>query len=147
MLARPMMYRHPHHCLSQSIPHPGSQSVFHQDYCYLGFLVLKEYRSSMTTLILDALTHPQRASDSRCLPSRSFFLPKWRKEWCVYLSLLIREDIYIPIKECTHSYKRNVPKLPLGLGISKFLPSKKLVSRLPAAWRTPHDVMNFFFVI
>ena len=34
-------------------------------------------------------------------------------------------------KECTHSYTRNVPKLPLGLGITKFLPSKKLITRLP----------------
>ena len=35
------------------------------------------------------------------------------------------------MKECTHSYARNVPKLLLDLGIFQFLPSKKLVSKLP----------------
>ena len=131
MLERLIMYRHPHQCLSRNIPHPGSQGVFHQDYSYLGFPVLKEYRSSTTTLIFDALIHPQRASNARCLPNPPLCILKWRQEWCVYLSLLIREDISIPIKECTHSYGRNVPKLPIGLGISKFLSSKKLVSKLP----------------
>ena len=33
--------------------------------------------------------------------------------------------------ECTHSYTRNVPKLLVDLGITKFLPCKKLITKLP----------------
>jgi len=35
-----------------------------------------------------------------------YFFPKWRQEWCVYLSLSTKEDIPIPMKEHTHPYKK-----------------------------------------
>ena len=105
--------------LSEHTPLTFSQSMFHQAYSCLGFPILKQYLSSMTTLILDAIPHSQRVLDVACLSNPLFYLPRWRQKWCVYLSISIREDIPILVKECTHSYKRNVPKIPLNQGLDK----------------------------
>ena len=129
MLARPMIYRHSHHCLSWNIPYPGTQGMFHEDYSYIGLpnpqriLVLHDYSS---------IGCPISSSKSiRCqIITQSSILSSQVKTRMMCLSLPLRQGGHIPIKECTHSYKRNDPKLPLGLGISKFLLSKKL-SRLP----------------
>lgn len=133
--------------LLEHTPRRFSQSMFHQDYSYLGFLVLKEYWSSTTTLILDALPHPQRVLDVICLPNFLFYLPRWRQEWCVYLSSwpslrltvvnlgLVHETwsrepyLSLPLNQGwpTHSIKgmypislltRDLTKLPLDQGLA-----------------------------
>jgi len=35
MLARPMIYKHSHHCLSWNIPYRSTQDISHEDYSYL----------------------------------------------------------------------------------------------------------------
>ena len=84
MLVRPMIYRHPNHCLSWNIPHLGSQGVFHQDYSYLGLpslqriLVLYDYsylifpNSSSKSIKCQMFTQPSILSSQ--VKTRMMFL-------------------------------------------------------------------------
>ena len=103
MLVRPMIYRHLHHCLSSYIPTSGVHRVWpSRTILILGSQPSKNI-GPLAYSYLGCPTHPQRASDAKWLPNPPFYLPKWRQECCVYLSLSTREDMPILVKECTQA--------------------------------------------
>ena len=63
--------------------------------------------------------------------TKSSIMSSQVKKKMICLSPHLKQRGHIPKKECTHSYKRNVPMLPLVVGILKFLPRKKILCRLP----------------
>ena len=94
-------YRDLQHCLSRYIP----TWVFNE-YDLLGLFLSwvsnpQRILILLPTLILDALHILKDHRIPYYYPILPLFLPTWRQECCVYLSLLTREDMPIPIKECT----------------------------------------------
>ena len=112
MFVRPMIYRHHLHCLSRNIPHSGVHRV-----CPSRIILILDSQSSNNIVPLRLLLSwmPYLILKEYQMPDNfailHFFYPgEYQNDVSIFPSQLGRT---YSTKECTHSYIRNVPKLPL----------------------------------
>ena len=118
MLAKPMIYRHHHHCLSRSIPHLDVHRV-----CPSRTILIldSQFTKNISPLRLFLSWMPYHILKKYQMPAaypilHSFFPSEDKNDVPISPSQLGRIYPFL-LKECTHFYKKNVPKLPLNQGL------------------------------